>query len=93
MDILVAVEVSMLWCWHLPHQHWAGAYDGEGNRPEADTGNGCMRGEKLMRNNRDGVNGLNLGHQAWNQTDWHSIASQLGSLGLQPGLSCSGVAA
>ena len=38
------------------------------------------------------VRGSNFGqtqsHQAWNQTDWHSIASQLGSLDLQPALTC-----
>ena len=49
-----------------------------------------------MRNHHgEGVSGLNLGptqsHQDWNQVDWYSIAlSHLGSLGLQPGLTCPG---
>ena len=47
-----------------------------------------------MRNHGEGVNGSNLGQtqsrQAWNQVDWYSIASLLGYLGLQPGLTCPG---
>ena len=47
-----------------------------------------------MRNHGEVVSGLNLGqtqsHQAWNQVDWYSIASLLGSLGLQQGLTCHG---
>ena len=47
-----------------------------------------------MRNHGEGVSGLNLGltqsHQAWNQVDWHTIASHFGSLGLHPGLTCPG---
>ena len=31
-----------------------------------------------------------LSTQAWNQADWHFIASQLGSLGLEPVLTCPG---
>ena len=82
-------------CWHLPHQHGTGADDGEGNirRPEARHWE-WLKGEKLMRNHMEGVCCSNLGqtqsHQAWNQTDWHSIASQLGSTGLQPELACTG---
>ena len=34
-------NISMLWCWHLPHQHRTDADDVEGVRPETDTGNGC----------------------------------------------------
>ena len=30
----------MTWCWHFPHQHGTGAADGEGIRPETNTGNG-----------------------------------------------------
>ena len=45
-----------------------------------------------MRNHGEGVSGSNLGqtqsHQAWNQVDWYSIASLLGSLGLQLVLTC-----
>ena len=37
---------------------------------------------------------MNLGqtqsHQSWNQVDWYSITSHLGSLGLQAGLTCPG---
>ena len=40
VDIMeLTVKFSMLWCWDLPQQHRTGADDGEGNIPEADTGN------------------------------------------------------
>ena len=47
-----------------------------------------------MINHGEGVSSSNVGqtqsHQAWNQVDWYSIASLLGSLGLQSGLTCPG---
>ena len=33
-------RVSMTWCWHFPHQHGTGVAEGEGIRPETDTGHG-----------------------------------------------------
>ena len=34
------LELSESWCWDFTYQHGTGPQDGEGIRPESDTGNG-----------------------------------------------------